>query len=231
MSDIAVTLPDAQRDFPGILIRRIFGHISRAGETFCEVKKNLHSGAAFYERKEGFASESAPDEKREGHPSGTVYDHMERASDILDRFGNSILRMAYSYLHNMSDAEDILQDVLLQYLKTKPALADEAHEKAWLLKVACNLSKNRIKYNRLRETDELMEELVSDEKEDLSFVWEAVKSLPVKYSEVIHLFYEEGFSTSQIATVLGRKEATVRSDLKRGREKLKEILKEAYDFE
>ncbi|MCR5403143.1 MAG: sigma-70 family RNA polymerase sigma factor [Butyrivibrio sp.] len=156
---------------------------------------------------------------------------MGRASELLNRYGDSILRMAYSYLHNKSDAEDILQDVLLQYLRNRPVLNDEEHEKAWLLKVACNLSKNRIKYNKLRETDELLEELVADDKEDLGFVWEAVKSLPVKYSEVIHLFYEEGMSTSEIAKVLGRKEATIRSDLKRGREKLKEVLKEAYDFE
>ena len=69
------------------------------------------------------------------------------------------------------------------------------------------------------------------EKEDLKYVWEAVKKLPVKNREVIHLFYQEGYSTKEIADILKRREATVRSDLKRGREKLKKILKEAYDFE
>ena len=107
----------------------------------------------------------------------------------------------------------------------------ENHEKAWLLRVAANLSKNRIRYNKLRETDELNDELVAEEREDLSFVWEAVKSLPVKYREVIHLFYHEGYQTAQIAKVLGRNESTVRSDLRRGREKLKEVLKGEYDFE
>lgn len=157
--------------------------------------------------------------------------YAQRTEVIIDKYGNSILRMAYSYLHNMSDAEDILQDTLIQYIKAKPVLNGEDHEKAWLLKVAANLSKNKIKYNKLRETDELMEELIADEEEDLSFVWEAVKSLPEKYSEVIHLFYQEGLSTKQIAEILDRKESTVRSDLLRGRDKLKEILKEAYDFE
>ena len=93
------------------------------------------------------------------------------------------------------------------------------------------MSKNRIRYNKLRETDELNDELVAEECEDLSFVWEAVKSLPVKYREVIHLFYHEGYQTVQIAKVLGRNESTVRSDLRRGREKLKEVLKGEYDFE
>ncbi len=46
----------------------------------------------------------------------------ERAGYILNTYGDSILRYAYSYLHNMSDAEDILQDTLIQYLKTGPVL-------------------------------------------------------------------------------------------------------------
>lgn len=153
-----------------------------------------------------------------------------QAARVLDEYGNSILRLAYSYLHNMSDAEDILQETLIQFLKTGPLLENTSHEKAWLLKVAANLSKNRIEYNRIRQTDELEETLAADCREDLSFVWEAVKALPDKYRAVIHLFHYEGYSTAQIGKLLNRKEATVRSDLRRGRQKLKDILKEAYDF-
>ena len=70
----------------------------------------------------------------------------DRAEALLEKYGNAILRTAYSYLHNMEDAEDILQDTLLQYIKTKPSLNGPEHEKAWLLRVAANLSKNKIKY-------------------------------------------------------------------------------------
>ena len=155
----------------------------------------------------------------------------EQAERLLDDYGNSILRLAYSYLHNMADAEDILQETLIRLLQTAPAFQSPAHEKAWLLRVAGNLSKNRLAYNRVRAADELDERLAAQQREDLSFVWEAVRSLPVRYREVIHLFYQEGLSTDEIAAVLGEKGSTVRSRLHRGREKLKEILKEAYDFE
>ncbi len=153
------------------------------------------------------------------------------AANLMDRYGNMILRLAYSYLHNNADAEDILQDTLIQYIKTAPVFNGPEHEKAWMLHVAANLSKNKINYNRLRDTDELDEELAAGEHEDLAFVWEAVKSLPDKFSEVIHLFYYEGYSTSEISEIIGRKEVTVRSDLHRARELLKNKLKEAYDFE
>ena len=92
------------------------------------------------------------------------------------------------------------------------------------------MSKNRIDYNRLRETDELDEKLQQEEREDLAFVWEAVRELPEHYREVIHLYYYEGYSTKEIAKILQSRESTVRSNLKRGREKLKSVLKEAYDF-
>ena len=143
-----------------------------------------------------------------------------RASDLMDKYGNTILRVAYSYLHSMSDAEDILQDTLIQFLRHHPSFENESHEKAWLLTVASNLSKNKINYNKVRSADELSEELVSQEKEDLNFVWEAVKQLPENNREVIHLFYQEGYSTKEIAGILKRRESTVRSDLKRGRERL-----------
>ena len=153
------------------------------------------------------------------------------AADALDRYGNAILRCAYSYLHNMADAEEILQDTLLKLLTAAPRFESGEHEKAWLLRVAANLSKNRLEYNALRVSDELDENLAEEGREDLSFVWDAVKDLPVQFREVIHLHYYEGYSTEEIAKILGRNPATVRSDLRRGREKLKTVLKEAYDFE
>lgn len=156
------------------------------------------------------------------------------AARLLDEHGNAILRLAYSYLHNMDDAEDILQETLLRCIQTNPAFENTAHEKAWLLRVAANLSKDRLRAEKLREhadLDELDETLAAEQRPDLAFVWEAVKQLPPRYREAVHLFYCEDCSIAQISRILDRKESSVRSDLHRGREKLKEILKEAYDFE
>lgn len=155
----------------------------------------------------------------------------EKADYFFRAFGNAILRLAYSYLHNTEDSEDVLQETLIKYITAAPVFENDAHAKAWLMRVAANISKNKIGSNKRRETDELNEELASEEREDLRFVWEAVKALPPKQREVIHLFYQEGYSTAEIARILGRNESTVRSDLKRGREALKSVLKEAYDFE
>lgn len=119
----------------------------------------------------------------------------------------------------------------MHVLEADVTFENEAHERAYLLRTAANLAKNRIDYNRIRETDELGDTLTDEGREDLSFVWDAVRALPETARDVLHLFYYEGYSTAEIAEILGRKEATIRSDLRRARERLRDVLREDYDFE
>ena len=184
----------------------------------------------FINRIQYFA-ESAINELKKEKTDSAASDKRYRTENAMDRYGNSVLRMAYSYLHNMSDAEDILQETMIKYIRSAPVFESARHEKAWLLRVCANLSKNKIEYNKYRETDELNESLVGGNRQDLSFVWEAVKSLSPNYRAVVHLYYYEGYSTKEVAKILLRNESSVRSDLKRAKEKLKRILKEEYDFE
>ena len=80
---------------------------------------------------------------------------LEDAALALRRHGDAILRLAFSYLHRRDEAEDVLQDTLLQYLQKAPPFSSAEHEKAWLLRVAANLSKNRLSYWRRHPQEEL----------------------------------------------------------------------------
>ena len=180
------------------------------------------------------AEQSAPKSIPAGEtaaPADRLTSADREAKRLLDSYGNSILRYACSYLHDLNDAEEILQDTLLKRLACRLTFDSPSHEKAWLLRVAGNLSKNRLSYNAVRSTDELRDDLIAGQREDLSFVWDAVGHLPEQQRAAIHLFYYEGLSTREIARVLRKKESTVRSDLRRGRERLRSILKEEYDFD
>ena len=154
-----------------------------------------------------------------------------KAAAALDAYGDCTLRLAYSYLHNMSDAEDVLQETMIRYLRGHPAFESESHEKAWLLRVAINLSRNRIDYNAHRAHAELDDHLLEERAPDLAFVWDAVKTLPPQYAEAVHLYYQEGYSCGEIAHLLGKNESTVRTLLRRARQRLKDVLKDEYDFE
>ena len=105
------------------------------------------------------------------------------AEEVLSTLGDSILRLAFSYLHNREDAEDILQETMIKLVTQMPVFENEKHRKAWLMTVAANLAKNRIEYNRVRDTAELNEELAGaaeedrDVSDDLSAIWKAVEQL------------------------------------------------------
>ena len=162
--------------------------------------------------------------------TASAEDAQARLLRVFRAHGDAVLRAAYAYLHNRSDAEDVVQDTFLQFYRTAPALQSPEHERAWLLRVAINRSKNTLKSSWFRRTQALEDDTPCPD-DDLSFLWDAVRALPPKYREPIHLFYQEGYSTAEIASLLGQKESTVRSLLHRGRGLLKSLLKEAYDFD
>ncbi|MCR5230190.1 MAG: sigma-70 family RNA polymerase sigma factor [Solobacterium sp.] len=154
-----------------------------------------------------------------------------RTRKILDTYGDSLFRVACMYLHNEADAEEVVQDTIIQLLRYDPEFDTDSQEKGWLMKTCANLCRNRLRVYKAHPSEEIDERIAARQDADLSFVWDAVNALPVKYREIIHLFYQEGYSTAEIAKIVSRREGSVRSDLTRARKQLKEILKEAYDFE
>lgn len=155
-------------------------------------------------------------------------------SELLDRYGNTVLRLAYSYMGNQADAEDVTQDVFLKIIEKQPNFNDTEHEKAWIIRVTINMCKNKLKSpsGKTSPLEDAGEIAVSDGNDKDSDVLNAVNSLPAPFKSVVHLFYYEGYKTEEIAKMIGKREATVRSMLHRAREQLKILLtEEEYDFE
>lgn len=158
----------------------------------------------------------------------------DEVSALIEQYGNMILRIAYTYLKSKTDAEDAVQDVFLYILEKKPVFHDESHRKFWIIRATVNTCKNRLNtfWNRNKcSIDDVAEIAVWDEYNTGSSVLKAVMALPEKFRIVIYMYYYEEYSTPEIAELLGKSEATVRSHLHRARAKLKELLKEEYDFE
>ena len=149
-----------------------------------------------------------------------------------------VFRIAFSELKSHADADDIVQDVFLKLLLYQPAFESTEHEKAWLIRVTINICRNRLRspWRRHRELDETISDTAFSQQWDASFgeesdVMAAVMKLPEKYQEVVHLFYYEDYSIAQIASLLRKKESTVRSLLHRARTMLKDSLKEGWNIE
>ncbi len=154
----------------------------------------------------------------------------ELLDKYLDAYGDMVYRVAFSYTKNKMDAEDVAQDVFLKLLSARPSFESTAHEKAWLLRVTINLSKNRLKSFWHTKTGALSDTLPYQDCPDAdSGVLQAVLSLPTMQRLAVYLFYYEDYSTAEIAPLIQKKEATVRSLLHRARAALKDQLKEDYD--
>lgn len=141
----------------------------------------------------------------------------------VDCYSQMVLKLAYSYVKNSSDAEDIAQDVFFALLKEDKFFLTEEHLKAWLVRVAINKSKNYVKSSWFSKRKDMPEDLSYMPKE-YNEVLEAVFQLKEKYRLPIHLFYYEGYSIQEIAKIMKIPPATVGTRLKRGREKLRTLL-------
>lgn len=146
--------------------------------------------------------------------------------ELLEVYGDMVYRVALQNMGNIADAQDVAQDVFLRILKKQPQFTSKTHEKAWILRVTINICKDYWKYQRLRTTVELKDNL-ADSKETADFgLLYVVMQLPEKYRNVIYLFYYEELSVAMIADILQKKEATILTWLHRARKQLKNRLEE-----
>ena len=141
----------------------------------------------------------------------------------VDAHHRSMLRLAYAYTRNTQDAEDIVQDVFLNYFRLSPVFTSDEHEKAWLLRATINRCKNLLKSSARSKRSELPETLESKPAQQ-SDLMDEVLSLEEKYRVPIHLHYYEGYQIKEIADILGEKPATIGTRLSRGRDLIKQAM-------
>lgn len=149
---------------------------------------------------------------------------------LLEKYSDMIYRLALTRTKSKEDAEDIFQEVFYRVSKKVPKFESQNHEKAWLIRVTINLSKNLFASAWTRHTVPLEEEIKFEEEKEQEVYFE-VLTLSEKYRTVIHLFYYEGLSIQEIASVLQTNTNTIKTRLSRAKEKLKSKLEGGFDGE
>ena len=159
------------------------------------------------------------------HSSARSADEIEA---IVHRYGNTLYRLCLVILQNEGDAEDAVQDTVIKYMQKAPRFSDLEHEKAWLITVATNTSRDMLRYRKRHpqtELDQLQELPVNDSD---SGILEALMALPEKFRMVLTLYYVEEYSIGEIAKIIGRTPSAVKMRLKKGRELLEEKYRKEY---
>lgn len=123
---------------------------------------------------------------------------------IYHRHVEMLYRVAYSFMKNGADAEDMVQETFIRLLRSP-----------W----------------RRREDIDTMSEPPTVEDTIPDETLDAVMALPEDYKLPVYLYYYEGYQTAEIAEMLGVAPATVRSRLSRARQKLKLTLGGVYDHD
>ena len=148
---------------------------------------------------------------------------------LVTLYLDCIYRIALNGCKNNMDAEDVVQNTFMKLLEKEECFADDEQAKFWLIRVAMNECKSLWRTSWKRKVTS-MEDLsaepafVMPERSELYY---AVRELPVKYRQVVHLYYFEDYSVREIAGIMKLSETAVQNRLLRARQKLKEKLKEA----
>ena len=162
----------------------------------------------------------------------------ELLENLIELYGNDVLRIATLYTQNPNIAEDIFQDVFLKVNKYLSSFKGKSSEKTWIIRITINTCKDYLKsawkkkvvfIESLSESysEDILDNNMSSENSNL--IIKEILSLPLKYKEVIILYYYKDFSTLEIAKILSIPEATVRTRMKRARELLKEKLEIIFE--
>lgn len=148
------------------------------------------------------------------------------AGNAVEKYADTVRRVCFMHLKNHSDVEDVFQEVFLKYILRDEPFESDAHEKAWLIRVAVNACKDVLKsFFRRRvaslEDADIAALAIEDEHRE---VFDAVLRLPEKYKNVIYLYYYEGYTAVEIAKILNKNENTIYTWLSRAKLDMKRRL-------
>jgi len=156
---------------------------------------------------------------------------------LYDLYCEAMFIIALRYVKDNFVAEDMMQDAFIKVFKNIKSFKGEVTIGAWIKRIVINQCIDYLKKKRIELVSIEEKELtIADDgdwtvKEEVStdIVTSAINSLPEKYKVVLNLYLIEGYDHQEIAQVLNITEVTSRSQLMRGKNKLKGQLKQ-YNY-
>ena len=143
-----------------------------------------------------------------------------------EKYADLLYRLALSHVNHREDAEDAVQEVFIKYMNHTRPFQDAEHERAWFIRVTVNTCYDILRHKGRRDytaLDDIAELVAAEERPNME-IFQTLEQLPVKHKTVLILYYLEGFTIEEIASMLRISASAVKMRMSRGREQLKEIL-------
>jgi len=166
----------------------------------------------------------------------------ERAlAELADAYGTKIYQLAFRYLRNKEDAEEVTQDVLFKVYRKVGEFRGDAALSSWIYRITFNAAMSRVRTAQFQRSQEDDRQMASDDSESSSTsqpdiadwsnmaderilrsqlrrrVLRAILALPVIYRAPVMLRDIQGMSTEEASAMLRVKDQTLKSRLHRGR--------------
>lgn len=159
----------------------------------------------------------------------------ERLEWLMTEYGQNITRLAFTYTKQKQLSEDIAQEVFIKCYENLDEFRHESSYKTWLYRITVNLCKDKLKswtFRNIIFTDLFSNWTSTTESPEIKYIdiennqyiSETIISLPIKYREVIILYYYEELSYNQISELLNLNLSAVKSRLHRARLLLKQKI-------
>lgn len=146
----------------------------------------------------------------------------EELSRIYHRHVKTVYRVCFMYMKNSHDTEDMVQNTFLRLMRDNTRFESEEHEKAWLIRTATNLCKDHFRHWWTKRLGmDAVADVVAEDALVIDETLNKVLMLPSKYKTAVYLYYYEGYSTVEIAKILGKNASAVRSWLHAARKLLR----------
>ena len=168
---------------------------------------------------------------------GTVSDRDRKFDRLVGEYQGPVLRMCFLTLRDRTLAEDAAQETFLKVYRTMDTFRGECSEKTWIMKIAVRTcyDMNRsgwFRFMNRRVTPEMLPEQAAEESDPRDDeLTAAVLRLPLKLREAVLLHHYQGLNVNETAEALGISHSSASGRLKRGREKLKELLEGSELYE
>ncbi len=159
--------------------------------------------------------------------------------ELYKMYSKAMYNICFRILGDKAQAEDALQEAFVSAFQNLGGFEGRASFGAWLKRIVVNtavshLKKRRIDFEGIDERmDVLPEEAHGDKDENelilqVGAIREAIRELPAGFRTVFSLYLLEGYDHGEIAEILGISESTSKTQYKRAKMKLKDILKKEY---
>lgn len=159
--------------------------------------------------------------------------------DLYQKYVQAMYNVVVRMVKHTEDAEDVIQEVFVKVFRSLHTFNGESTLGAWIKRITVNTTLNFIRKDNKNSTTSIAdhidipdtEEIVDASKYSMAQIHHAIKQLPERCSAIISLFLIEGYQHKEIATILNITESTSKTQYRRGKFLLQDILNELPEFE